>query len=186
MHKGFVLYVFPDNCVNFEQLGEDCIGVALKHMERITTKNDVSNYVDTIHLVKWPIKQTTTLDKLPLQRYVAFDGVDIDDDQDTIEAPLIVVKAAPTSKKRSYTFINRKPLAREPLLSNSYISVESVQRVSLIDCCKKSCCQFANCDMVMIVHQDYWGQSQETRTNCIYDTLSTSWYRDLASTSHTR
>ena len=30
----------------------------------------------------------------------------------------------------------------------------------------------------MSVHQDYWGQSQETRTNYIYDTLSTSWYKD--------
>ena len=155
MHKGFILYVFPDNCVNFEQLGEDCIGVALEHMDRITTKNDVSNDVDSIHLVKWPIKQTTTLDKLPLQCYVAFDGVDIDDEQDTTEVPLIVVKAAPTSKKRSYTFINRKQKAREPLLSNSYISVESVQSVSLIDCCKKSCCQFADRDMVMSVRQDY-------------------------------
>ena len=108
MLKGFILYVFLDNCVNFEQLGEKCVGVALEHMDRITTKDDASNDVDSIHLVKWPIKQITTLDKLPLQHYVAFDGVEIDDEQDTNEAPLTVVKVAPTSKKQSYTFINRK------------------------------------------------------------------------------
>ena len=56
MHKGLILYVFPNNCVNFEQLGEECVGVALEHMDRITTKDDVSNDVDSIHLVKWLIK----------------------------------------------------------------------------------------------------------------------------------
>ena len=137
MHKGLILYVFLDNCVYFEQLGEECVGVALEHMDKSTTKNDVSNDVDNIHLVKWPIKKITTLDKLPLQCYVAFDGVEIDDEQDTNEVQLIVFKATPTSKKQSYTFIDRKQKVRDLLLSNSYISMESVHRVSIIDCCKK-------------------------------------------------
>ena len=34
-----------------------------------------------------------TLEKLPLHGYVAFDGVEIDDEQDTNEAPLIGVNA---------------------------------------------------------------------------------------------
>ena len=37
---------FCDNCVSFEQLGEECVGVALEHMDRLTTKDDVSNDVD--------------------------------------------------------------------------------------------------------------------------------------------
>ena len=177
MHKGFILYVFLDNCVNFQQLGEECVGVALEHMDGMTINNDVSSNVDSIHLVKWPIKQITTLDKLPLQRYAAFDGGDIDG-HNTNKVPLAMVKATPNSKKQSYTFINRKKKVREPLLSNSYISMESVQRISMIDCCKKKCCQFADRDIVMSVRQDYWGQHQEMRANYIYETLSTSWYKE--------
>ena len=91
MHKGFILYYFPNNCVNFEQLGEECVAMTLEHMDRNTTKNDVYNDVDSIHLVKWPIKQITTLDKLPLQRYATFDEVDIDE-HNTNKVPLAIVK----------------------------------------------------------------------------------------------
>ena len=101
----------------FEPLGEDCMTVALEQIHRSTTKSDVFDDVDSIHLVKWPIKQKTTLDKLPLQRYVAFHGVEIDNKQTTNEVPpLIVVETTPTCKKQSYTFINRKKKSREPLL----------------------------------------------------------------------
>ena len=93
----------------------------------MTINNDVSSNVDSIHFVKWHIKQITTLDKLPLQQYAAFDGGDIDG-HNTNKVPLAMVKATPNSKKRSYTFINRKKKVRESLISNSYISIESVQK----------------------------------------------------------
>lgn len=54
--------------------------------------------------------------------------------------------------------------------------MEYVQRVSIIDCCHNRCFQLSSCDMIMNICQEYWGQSQETRTDYRYDTLSVSWY----------
>ena len=63
MNQGIILYVFPFECVNLQQLGDDCVGVAIE------SANDAKQ-VDSITLVKWPIKQVTMLDGSPLQRYV--------------------------------------------------------------------------------------------------------------------
>lgn len=85
MHKGLILCVFSDNCVNFEQLGEECVGVALEHVDADVSCNVSVANVDIISLVKWPIKQITTLDNIPLQSYVSFDGMEVDEDYTTSE-----------------------------------------------------------------------------------------------------
>ena len=70
INQGIILYVFPFECVNLEQLGDDCVGVAIE------SANDTKTMlqVDSITLVKWPIKQVTMLDGSPLQRYVPLNG----------------------------------------------------------------------------------------------------------------
>ena len=58
------------------------------------------------------------------------------------------------------------------------MSCESIQRVSSIDCCARKCCQLVDRDVLMQIRQDFWGQSQESRANYVYDVLSTAWHRD--------
>lgn len=53
-----ILYVFPFECVNFQKLGDDCVGVAIESAYDFETMPQV----DSITLVKWPIKQVMMLD----------------------------------------------------------------------------------------------------------------------------
>ena len=100
----------------------------------------------------------------------------MDDDENVAN----VANVASSSRKRCYTFINRVPKERSPLASSFYLTLEPAQAVSCIDCCEKRCCQLANCDALMRVCQDFWGQSQAARTNYVYDVLSMCWHQDLA------
>ena len=60
------MYVFPFECVNFQQLGDDSVGVAIESANGI----EIMPQLDSITLVKWPIKQVMMLDGSPLQCYV--------------------------------------------------------------------------------------------------------------------
>ena len=71
INQGTILYVFPFECVNFQQLGDECVGVAIESANEFQTMPQV----DSITLVKWPIKQLTMLDESPLQRYVPLNGM---------------------------------------------------------------------------------------------------------------
>ena len=84
----------------------------------------------------------------------------------------------PTSRKRRYTFINRTPKENVTPISSLYVSLESVQRVSSVDYCQNKCCELADRNMVVRIRQDFWGQSQEVRTNYVYDVLCVSWLQD--------
>ena len=158
INQGIILYVFPFECVNLQQLGDDCVGVAIESANDAETMSQVNS----ITLVKWPIKQLTMLDGSPLQRYVPLNGMhfehddvsnegnegnvttEVDDGNVTNE-----VNAASTSTKRRYTFLNRVPKQRTQPASAFYVSRESVQRISCIDCCAKKCCQLINRDVLM-------------------------------------
>ena len=67
MYKGLILYVLPENCVNFEQLGENCVGVAVERIVSQEHASENGSTIDSINLIKWPIKQITMLDESPLQ-----------------------------------------------------------------------------------------------------------------------
>lgn len=72
VNEGIILYVFPDDYVNFQELGLDCVGVAI---ERANARNDYVIETSSLILVKWPIKQITMLDGSPLQRFAPNDGL---------------------------------------------------------------------------------------------------------------
>ncbi|RYA68080.1 hypothetical protein DD595_25735, partial [Enterobacter cloacae complex sp. 4DZ3-17B2] len=72
MNEGTILYVFPHDYVNFQELGPDCVGVGI---ERENASIDDVVEVGSITLLKWPIKQTTMLNGSPLQRFVPVDGM---------------------------------------------------------------------------------------------------------------
>ena len=107
--QGTILYVFPFECVNFQQLGDDCVGVAIESANEF----ECMPQVDSITLVKWPIKQLTMMDGSPLQRYVPLSGMHADHDDvcnEDIDGNVPKnVNVASTSTKRCYTFINRIP-----------------------------------------------------------------------------
>lgn len=69
VNEGFILYVFPYECVNFQELGDDCVGVGIERANASTPLEFLSQE-DSITLVKWPIKEMTMLDGSPLQHYV--------------------------------------------------------------------------------------------------------------------
>ena len=65
VNEGCILYVFPYECVNFQELGNDYVGVGIERAN-FNTKFEVIAPVNSITLVKWPIKQITMLDGSPL------------------------------------------------------------------------------------------------------------------------
>ena len=67
MYKGLILYVLLENCVNFEQLDENCVGVAVERIVSQEHASENGSTIDSINLIKWPIKQITMLDESPLQ-----------------------------------------------------------------------------------------------------------------------
>ena len=100
--------------------------------------------VDSITLVKWPLKQLTMMDGSPLQRYVPLSGmhadhVDVCNEDIDGNVPKNV-NVASTSTKRRYTFINRIPKNTPQPASTVYVSHEAVQRISCIDCCANFFC----------------------------------------------
>ena len=178
INQGIILYVFPFECVKLQQLGDDCVGVAIESANDAETMSQV----DTITLVKRPIKQLTMLavaTPIPLNG-MHVEHVDVSNEVNDGNI-FNEVNAASTSTKRRYTFINRVPKQRTQPASAFYVSRESVERISCIDCCAKKCCQLIDRDVLMRIRQDFWGQSQESRTNYVYDVLSTAWHRDSTS-----
>ena len=117
-----ILYVFPFECVNFQQLGDECVGVAIESTNEFQTMPQV----DSITLVKWPIKQLTMLDGSPLQCYVPLNGMHFEPanvcNEDTNEDVANEVNIARTSAKRRYTFINRIPKQSAQPTSTFYVS----------------------------------------------------------------
>ena len=125
------------------------------------------------------------MDGSPLQPYVPLSGMHadhVDVCNENIDGNLPKnVNIASTSTKRRYTFINKIPKNTPQPASIVYVSREAVQRISCIDCCKRKCCQLIDCDVLMRMRQDFWGQSQKSRTNYVYDVLSTAWHHDSRS-----
>ena len=74
INQGIILYVFPLECVNFQQLGDDCVGVAIENANEFESMPQV----DSIILVKWLTKLLTMLDGSPLQCYVPLNGMHIE------------------------------------------------------------------------------------------------------------
>ena len=175
LNEGVILYVFPYECVNFQELGDDCVGVGIER-ENASAPFETMSQVGSITLVKWPIKQMTMLDGCPLQRYVPLHGMHAEhghvSNEDNDGYVTNEVNVDPSSRKRRYTFINRIQKERAQPASKLYLSLESIQKVSCIDCCANKCCQLADRDMLMRVRQDFWGQTQQSRTNYVYDVLS--------------
>ena len=179
VNEGTILYVFPHDYVNFQELGHDCVGVGIE-MENASIHDVVE--VGSITLLKWPIKQTTMLDGSPLQCFVPIDGMharyeDVSNDEN-VGNKLNGNNAVHLPRKRRYTFINRTQKSRVTPASTFYLSNESIQRVSCIDCCAKKCCQFADRDMLTRLRQEFWGESQKSRTNYVYDVLSICYQKD--------
>ena len=167
LNEGVILYVFPYECVNFQELGDDCVGVGIERANASTPFEPLST-VGSITLVKCPIQQTTMLDGSPLQRYVPLDGMHAEhghvSNEDNDGYVTNEVNVAPSSRKRHYTFINRIPKERAKPVSNLYLSLKSIQKVSCIDCCANKCCQLADHDVLMRVRQDFWGHCQKSQT----------------------
>ena len=66
MREGVILYVFPYECVNFNELGDDYVGVGIERENAGAPFESMSHVVSST-LVKWPINQITMLDGSPLQ-----------------------------------------------------------------------------------------------------------------------
>ena len=149
INQGIILYVFPFECVNFQQLGDDCVGVAIKSANEFESMPQV----DSITLVKWPIKQLTMMDGSPLQCYVPLNGMHDEHadvyNEDNHANVTNEVNVVPTSTKRRYTFINRILKQSAQSTSSFYVSRESIQRISCIDCCAKKYCQLVDRDGLM-------------------------------------
>ena len=70
--------------------------------------------VDSITLLKWPIKQITMLNGSPLQRFVPIDGMhatheDVSND-DNVGKKTDASNVVPLSRKRRYTFIKEETI----------------------------------------------------------------------------
>ena len=91
----------------------------------------------------------------------------------------------PISRKRKHCFINRNPkVSLQRCKKVSQVSLSSVQLVSVIDCCPKRCCQYANWDKVFTIRNEFWGQTLQNRTNYVYDTMLTAGMRRKSLQSH--
>ena len=165
------MYVCPFDPVNFNELGEDNIGIGLETSYDGDTNVFLDN-VCSITLVSWPIKQVTTMDGKLLQQYEDLHA--LDELQGTYEQSTLLVD--PISKKQKYCFVNRKPkVSTRPSKKVNQVSLSAVQLVSVIDCCAKRCCQYANRDKVVALRNEFWGQTLQKRTNYVYDTMLTAW-----------
>ena len=110
VNERFILYVFPHECVIFQQLNDDFMGVGVERANA-RTPSDALSEVGSVTLVRWPIDQITMLDGRPLQRYVLLNGMqgeqghvsNVDDDENVAN----VANVASSSRKRCYTFISR-------------------------------------------------------------------------------
>ena len=74
VNKKFILYVFPHECVNFQQLNDDFVGVGVERANA-STSFDALLEVGSITLVRWPIDQITMLNGRPLQCYVPLNNM---------------------------------------------------------------------------------------------------------------
>ena len=83
------------------------------------------------------------MDGNPLQRCVPLNDMHVEHDDVSNEGNdgnvTNEVNATSTSMKRRYTFINRSPKQRPQPNFAFYVSCESAQRISCIDCCAKKC-----------------------------------------------
>ena len=61
----------------------------------------------------------------------------------------------PISRRRKYSFINRKPkMIVKSLKKVNQVLLSAVQLVSAIDCCAKRCCQYANQDKIVAMRNE--------------------------------
>lgn len=175
LNEGVILYVFSYECVNLQELRDDCVGVGIER-ENASAPFETMSQVGSITLAKWPIKQMTMLDGSPLQRYVPLDGMHAEcghvSNEDNDGYVTNAVNFAHSSRKRCCTFISKIQKERAQLASNLYLSLQSIQKVSCIDCCANKCCQLTDRDMLMRVRQVFWRHSQKSCTNYVYDVLS--------------
>ena len=51
-------------------------------------------------------------------------------------------------------------------------TINDVQKVAMIDCCNRNCCQMADRGKIMETRLEFWGQGYSQRSTYIYDSIS--------------
>ena len=138
--KGIIMYVYPFDSINFDVLGDDNIGIGIETSFDSEVNMSI-NDICSINLISWPIKRVTMMDGKSLLQYEELHKINELQDMH-IERAILV---EPLSKKRKYCFTTRKPkISKNPSKRSKQVSLASIQMVSCIDCCAKSCCQYAD------------------------------------------
>ena len=145
---GFISLVGKDDVVNFHRLEEEYVGVTVTdvYKEHSTFSTLISN--GQIQLLRWPINRLQWENGEPL---VSMEGFPIDEalveDQEGTGDFRVAMQQV-NKKKRRYNMVNRSP-ARECIPScqgrgaSTKCSWEEVVLVSIVECCKRRCCQLA-------------------------------------------
>ena len=198
--EGVVLLVHPYEAINFTELGESHLGVILE--KPLHTQPDSSpNYLDLPHLslIPWPIKHLTLengeslkssddsvaiydgieeiLDKLVNQENSDISHLSLEDTYESdsslsdVEVQNVNTQDFSSGKRKYVRRVRVIKTNQNPAYSKR-CTASDVQKVAMIDCCNRNCCQMADRGKIMETRLEFWGQGYSQRSTYIYDSIS--------------
>ena len=204
--EGVILLVHPYEAINFTELGESHLGIILEKSLH-TTSNPSGHHMDLPHLslMPWPIKQLTFQNGESLKSFVHnvdackgdeegvhdllvqedsdnsfYPGSDVDDIDNRLSDDELqnAITQTSDSGKRKYVRRVRVIKTNQNPAYSKRCTLSDVQKVSMVDCCNKKCCQMADRQKIMETRLDFWGQGYSQRSTYIYDSISMAFTKD--------
>lgn len=169
--------VHPYDIVNFQELGENHIGVIVEDSVSDSVKssnNMLSISVPTLQT--WPLHLVTFEDGSTLQPlvYEACTNTMLGDCGKQDGSSSASMNVEPLLKKRKYQMVNRKPRKETQCMMNKKCTFGNVQQLALIDCCKLKCCQTAERTTILELRMEFWNMTLENRMAYIFNAFGNS------------
>lgn len=82
------------------------------------------------------------------------------------------------STKRRYVRRVRTVKTNQNPAYSKRCTMNDVQKVAMIDCCNKKCCQMADRAKIMETRLEFWGQGYSQRSTYLYDSISMAFRKD--------
>jgi hypothetical protein len=162
---GSIVQCQPYEAVCNQELGDHHVGVVV---EEVTVQG---HGLQKHNLVRWPISQMVTAEgnKLcpssPQQSSTGQDSSFCDINMRSSEM-------STASRKRKYSSTIRVAGAKKACVDKA--AREDIQRIAMIDCCEKRCCQHADRDAIQDARSRFWQLTWKERVQHVYGILSQS------------
>ena len=197
-HKNLViLLVYPHEAINFTELGESHLGVILEialHSTRDASffQNDLPH----LNLIPWPINQLTfengdSLKPTNIDVDTCINDEELDNGlslQEIFDSANEIISSddelqnaitqGVCSQKRKYVRRVRSAKTNQDPAYSKRCTISDVQKVAMIDCCSKKCCQMADRAKIMETRLEFWGQGYSQRSNYLYDSINMAFRKD--------